>query len=270
MKLFAALTADELRTLAKLTSAHPVFRVYVSDALATTRRGATNRTALVGQGGTGAALGIVFERTEVRTIIGRLSETEEWAVADLPHAGELHLDRSSAGRIRERLGDRVISAHELKYYALDHRPERAADLRCVRLGGEHLKTITDLFASHYPDTIFSPWMLERLFLGIVEHGEFEACGGVIAAGEGIANVGNFLTAPKARGRGLCRAIAATLAHRLFDQGMSQVTLGTTEDNTAACRAYEAVGFRCFDRRLQLDLSETIGPPQFGLGRSLRA
>jgi RimJ/RimL family protein N-acetyltransferase len=44
-----------------------------------------------------------------------------------------------------------------------------------------------------------------------------------------------------------------LAHHLFDQGMSQVTLGTTADNPAACRAYKAAGFRCFDRRLQLDL-----------------
>jgi RimJ/RimL family protein N-acetyltransferase len=114
--------------------------------------------------------------------------------------------------------------------------------------------LTEFFASHYPQTIFSPWMLERLFLGIVEHGELVACGGVVAAAEGISNVGNFLTALSARGRGLCRAIAATLAHHLFDQGMSRVTLGTTEDNTAACRAYEATGFRCFDRRMQLDLA----------------
>jgi hypothetical protein len=44
--------------------------------------------------------------------------------------------------------------------------------------------------------------------------------------------------------------------RLF-QGMSQVTLGTTEDNTAACRAYEATGFRCFDRRMQLDMARRL-------------
>jgi ribosomal protein S18 acetylase RimI-like enzyme len=114
--------------------------------------------------------------------------------------------------------------------------------------------ITAFFASHYPQTIFSPWMLERLFLGIVEHGALVACGGLVAAPESISNVGNFLTAPSARGRGLGRAVAATLTHHLFDQGMSKVTLGTTEDNTAACRAYEATGFRSFDRRMQLDLT----------------
>jgi RimJ/RimL family protein N-acetyltransferase len=254
LKPFAALTTDELGILARLTSTHPIFRVYLSDAATATHDGATNRTAMVGLDRTGAALGILFERMEVRTIIGRLSTAEELAVADLPHGGELHLDRSSAGRLRDRLDRRVVAARELKYYSLDRRPAGAPDPRCFRLGSEHLKMITDFFGSHYPQTIFSPWMLERHFMGIIEHGEFVACGGVVAAGDGIANVGNFLTAPNERGRGLCRAIAASLAHRLFDEGMSQVTLGTTEDNIAACRAYEAIGFRCFDRRLQLDVS----------------
>jgi RimJ/RimL family protein N-acetyltransferase len=254
MKPFASLTTDELEMLANLTCTHPVFRVYVSDARAATHDGATSRTAMLGVDGTGAALGIVFERMEVRTIVGRLSATEEWAIADLPHGGELHVDRAAAGRIRDRLGRRVVAAHELQYYALAQRPARAPDPRCTRLGCEDLKMITAFFASHYPQTIFSPWMLERLFLGIVEHGALVACGGVVAAAEGISNVGNFLTAPSARGRGLCRAVAATLTHHLFDQGMSKVTLGTTEDNTAACRAYEATGFRCFDRRMQLDLT----------------
>ena len=254
MKPFASLTTDELEMLANLTCTHPVFRVYVSDARAATRDGARNRTAMLGLDGTGAALGIVFERREVRTIVGRLSATEEWAIADLPHGGELHVDYPAARRIRDRLGRRVVDAHELQYYALAQRPACAPDPRCSRLGSKDLKMLTEFFASHYPHTIFSPWMLERLFLCIVEHGELVACGGVVAAAEGISNVGNFLTAPSARGRGLCRAIAATLAHHLFDQGMSQVTLGTTEDNTAACRAYEATGFRCFDRRMQLDLA----------------
>jgi RimJ/RimL family protein N-acetyltransferase len=253
LKPFAALTADELETLANLTRTHPVFRVYLSDARAAARNGATNRTGMVGLNGTGAAFGIVFERIEVRTIIGQFSPTEEWVVADLPGAGELHVDCLCADRIRDRLGRRVIAAHELQYYALAQRPAHAPDPRCTRLGKEHLQTITDFFGLHYPQTIFSPWMLERHFLGIIEHGELVACGGVVAAAEGLSNLGNFLTAPSARGRGLCRAIAATLAHHLFDQGMSQVTLGTTADNPAACRAYKAAGFRCFDRRLQLDL-----------------
>jgi len=254
LKAFDALTADELQTLVSLTSTHPVFRVYVSDARTATYGGATNRTAMLGRDGAGGALGIVFERMEVRTIVGRLSPTEEWAVADLAGGGELHVDRPAAGRIRDRLGRRVIAAHELQYYALAQRPEHAPDARCARLGNEHLKMINQFFASHYPQTIFSPWMLDRVFMGIVEHGELVACGGVVAAAERIANIGNFLTAPSARGRGLCRAVATTLAHHLFDQDISRITLGTTEANRAACRAYEAAGFRCFDRRLQLDLA----------------
>jgi ribosomal protein S18 acetylase RimI-like enzyme len=253
LKPFAALTAAELETLVGLTRAHPIFRVYVFDARAATLGGATNRTAMLGRDRAGAVLGIAFERMEVRTIVGSLSRVEEDIAANLPHGGELHVDRLAAERIRDRLGDRVFAAHELKYYALARRPADAPDPRCAPLGKERLKMLKEFFAAHYPQTIFSPWMLERLFLGVVEHGELVACGGVVAAAEGIANVGNFLTAPTARRRGLCRAIAGTLVHRLIDQGMSQVTLGTTDDNKAAWMAYEAAGFRCFDRQAQLDL-----------------
>ena len=254
MKPFTALTVDELEMLATITRTHPVFRVYVCDARDATRAGAGNRSAMIGRDGAGAALGIVFDTMEIRTIIGRLSPAEEQAVADLPHPGELHIDDTAASRIKEWLGSRVIAAHVLQYYVLVRRPTLAPDPRCIRLGGEHLQTLTDFFASHYPQTIFSRWMLERPFFGIFEHEELVACGGVVAAAEGISNVGNFLTGPRARGRGLCRAVATTLAHHLFDTGISQVTLGTTADNAAACKAYEATGFRCFERRQQLDLS----------------
>ncbi|NOU34740.1 MAG: GNAT family N-acetyltransferase [Polyangiaceae bacterium] len=261
MKPFATLTAAELATLAELTRAHPVFRVYLADARAATASGATNRSARLGADGAGAALGIAFDGMEVRTLIGRLSPAEEATIADLPRPGELHVDGAVASRIArggnaigERIRRRVTATRELKYYALAQRGRCAPDARCVPLGSAHLPMVTAFFAAHYPDTIFSPWMLDRPFFGIVEQGQLVACGGVVAAAEGISNVGNFLTAPSARGRGLCRAVAASLAHRLFDQGTSEITLGTTEDNPAACRAYEAIGFRCFDRRVQLDLS----------------
>jgi ribosomal protein S18 acetylase RimI-like enzyme len=55
----------------------------------------------------------------------------------------------------------------------------------------------------------------------------------------------------ARGHGLAKAVAATLAHRLADEGVG--ILGATDENPAACRAYEAIGFHCFDRRVQLNL-----------------
>ncbi|HEY0330434.1 MAG TPA: GNAT family N-acetyltransferase [Rhodopseudomonas sp.] len=254
MKPFAALSGAELQMLAELTQAHPVFSVYLSDARTATRGGASNRSALLGRDGAGAALGIAFDQLEVRTIVGRLSPGEEFAIADLPQGGELHVDRDAAARIRGRLAGRVIGVHPLQYYAIGERPAHAADPRCTPMARDDLERVGRFFASHYPETIFSPWMLDRLFLGIVENGELVACGGVVAAAEGICNIGNFLTAPRHRGRGLCRAIASSLVHRLFDQGISQVTLGTTQDNPAACRAYEASGFACFDRRLQLDVS----------------
>jgi hypothetical protein len=50
----------------------------------------------------------------VRTIVGHLSPIEEWAIAELPHGGELHVDSHAAGRIWDRLARRVTAVHQLK------------------------------------------------------------------------------------------------------------------------------------------------------------
>jgi len=53
------------------------------------------------------------------------------------------------------------------------------------------------------------------------------------------------------GVGLPERSLASLTHSLVDVGISISTLGITDGNLAACRAYEAAGFRYFDRRVQL-------------------
>ena len=254
MKPFSAITTEDLVILTRLARAHPVFRVYLADARAATDGGATDRTVMLSRSGHGAVLGIAFDRFEVRTVMGALEPDEEHAAAELPRPGSLHVDHATADRIRMRIAGRLTAEHELEYYLLDHPPAGPPDPRCVRLADEHFGPILALFEANYPETIFSRWMLQRLFLGVFENDRLMACGGVIGEGDGVANIGNFLTAPHSRGRGLCRAIAATLAHRLLHQGVTQVTLGTTADNPAARQAYMATGFRCFDRRVQIELT----------------
>ena len=254
MRPLGALAAADLALLSTLIGDHPVFKVYLAAGLKAERRGAGDRFALIGRERKGAALCVRFDGLDVRTAVGRLAADEEIALADTAQAAELHLEADAARRVASAVADRVGGREGLRYYRLDGRPDQAADGRCRLLGRADLAVVGSLFRAHYPAAIFSASMLDQPFLGLFNDGELLACGGVVAAAEQIANVGNFLTRPDARGRGLARAVAATLAHHLADQGMRVLTLGTTDENPAACRAYEAIGFRCFDRRVQLNLA----------------
>ncbi|MEO8811314.1 MAG: GNAT family N-acetyltransferase, partial [Caulobacteraceae bacterium] len=198
------------------------------------------------------------------TAIGRMDPDEEVALADVAGAAELHVECSTADRISAVLGARLRDRQGMRYYRLDGRPRMEPDRRCRTLGPADLDSVSKMFRAHYPESVFSRWMLEQPFIGLFEDDALLACGGVIAAAGGIANLGNFLVVPAARNRGLARAVAATLTHQLADHGTELSTLGTTDKNPAACRAYEAIGFRCYDRRVQLDLVA------HGAGRPLAA
>lgn len=187
-------------------------------------------------------------------MIGRLDVDEELSLADVAHEVELHVETGTADRVSMAVGSRVKLREGLRYYRLDGRPSLGVDPRCRRLSSANLNEVSELFESYYPDAVFSTWMLDLPFIGLFEEDALIACGGVIGLAAGIVNIGNFLTIPHARGRGLARAVAASLTHSLVDVGISISTLGITDGNLAACRAYEAAGFRYFDRRVQLNLT----------------
>ena len=253
MTPLAALSPADLALVAALIGDHPVFRVYLAAGLAAERRGARDRFALVGRERHGAALGVAFEAADVVTGIGRLAAEEETSLV-ASRRTELHLDAAAAERVASVFSDRVLHCKAMRYYRLDGRPDLPPDPRCRRLGRGDLDAARALFDTNYVETIFSDWMLDQPFFGLFESDELLACGGAVALADGIANIGNFLTRPDARGRGFAKAVAATLVHGLADAGANTVTLGTTDDNEPACRAYEAIGFRCFDRRAQLGLA----------------
>jgi ribosomal protein S18 acetylase RimI-like enzyme len=251
-RLLDALLEPELAALRALIGLHPTYRLYIEAGLAAARQGA-DRTVLFGRAGTGAVLGAGFDRIAIRTVIGTLAEDELLAAADIARAAELHLDDRQADFLIPVLGRRLMARRELRYYRLDGRPARPPDPRCRRLGPDDWALVDNFFGAYHRNTIFSRSMLDLPFLGLFEADELIACAGTVALAAGIANIGNFLTRPDRRGEGLAQAVAASLAATLVEEGAVTVTLGTNSDNPAACRAYEAVGFECFEARAQLDL-----------------
>jgi ribosomal protein S18 acetylase RimI-like enzyme len=150
---------------------------------------------------------------------------------------------------------RIGAVRRLRYYLQIGPTGARRDPRCRSLGPGDLGVLQEFYRRYYAGTIFSAWMLDQPFFGIVEDGEIVAAGGVVAWHRELraANLGNFLTRPDRRGKGLARAITATVLAELEELGFEEFTLGTYEENAAACRAYEAVGFRVLEQRLELDI-----------------
>lgn len=246
------LTPEQSAGIGRLLAEHPVLRLYFAAALAA---GGRDRAAFLTSAGTGACLSIDFDSQTIRTTYGDLNDAALNRLAALPRRGELHLTADHAARVRAGLTGRIGRERGLRYYHRDGLNIAPADPRCRRLTMADAELVAAFFAAHYPQTIFSGWMLEGPFLGLVEGSELLACGGLVVAADGIGNIGNFLTHPAHRGRGLAGVVVANLLSVLAAEGIGAATLGTNDDNPAACRLYERLGFACLERRVQFDLTE---------------
>jgi len=98
-------------------------------------------------------------------------------------------------------------------------------------------------------------MLAQHFYGLFEHNELRSCGGVVVSNLklGSANLGNFLSSPNHRRRGLAGAVASTLIHDLEAEALYTFVLATTEENVPARRTYERLGFHVVETRPQVDV-----------------
>ena len=73
-------------------------------------------------------------------------------------------------------------------------------------------------------------------------GALTACIADTTSATGVGHLSSIAVSPRARGRGLGRAVTAALTRRLFAEGRDLVTLGMYADNTAGRALYDALGF----------------------------
>jgi ribosomal protein S18 acetylase RimI-like enzyme len=93
---------------------------------------------------------------------------------------------------------------------------------------------------------FSPQEIERgIFCGIRQRDKIVAVAGthVVSASGRIAALGNIMTHPDWRGRGLASMVTSAVVARLIDRGVSTIGLSVSRENHAAIRVYEKLGFK---------------------------
>jgi GNAT superfamily N-acetyltransferase len=84
----------------------------------------------------------------------------------------------------------------------------------------------------------------RSWWGVVApDGRLLACAADTSAATGVGHLSSLAVDPTARGRGLGRAVTATLTRALLASGCDVVTLGLYADNVAGRALYDALGFR---------------------------
>ncbi len=142
---------------------------------------------------------------------------------------------------------RFLSEEPLLVMGLAREPEVSAppgiDLRLIS-PTEPLEALLELYED-YPDNFFELSHLENgLYAGAFLGGAPAAVAGTHAytPEEGIAVLGNIVTAAEYRGRGLCRYVTAFLVRELRRRGCAEIALHVAQENHPAIACYRNAGF----------------------------
>ena len=181
--------------------------------------------------GTPAAIGALLDAAPVRRARGTRS------VVQVPAAA------------RPVVAERATIEHDhpLVRMTLHRRDHVAAprDLsRVVPLTPQDAQALRRLLV-HSPDAFFTPeQLMHGRAYGVWHQGELVAAAGthVLNPHEGVAVVGNVVTHPAWRNRGLATRCTARLVAALLEQ-VEQVALNVGRTNAAARRVYARLGFR---------------------------
>lgn len=152
--------------------------------------------------------------------------------------------RGLARRLGPRYHARRVSPY-LKLALPRSAPAIPPDTDARPLGAEDLPALSRLYATDpTAGEFFHPGLLDTgCYLGIEVAGELVAAAGVhvLDRVNGVAAIGNVVTAPTHRGRGLGRRVTGSLCHELRTQ-VATIGLNVGPDNHAARRVYSRLGF----------------------------
>lgn len=175
----------------------------------------------------------------------------------LPERFECHVDgRSLPTLLRDHVAVRGPFSHVKMQLGAPGSVDALARDDVVVLTPDDLADVQALYASAYPSSWFHERRLETgRYVGLREDGRLVCVAGVHvhAPAHGVAALGDVATLPSARGRGRATATCASLCRLLRDDGCATIALNVREDNAAAIRAYERIGFTIVARYVEVTL-----------------
>ena len=157
----------------------------------------------------------------------------------------------------------ALPAIETRYRTAEVRPQWRMTLEpehfrpvppgdASRLGPRDVEAIRALYADGEPrgeaPDFFDPSMVgQGIFRGVQERGELVAVAGthVVSHAESVCAIGNVYVRHDRRGRGLGASVTSAVAADALSQGLRTVALNVSQQNRAALRVYERLGFRLY-------------------------
>jgi ribosomal protein S18 acetylase RimI-like enzyme len=122
--------------------------------------------------------------------------------------------------------------------------------RVVRLGRTDFEAVQRLYADGEASGESPAWFLPEMlgqgvYYGIRENAALVAVAGthVVATGEGVGCLGNIYTRRDRRGRGLSTQVTSAVTAHLATMPLRTIALNVRENNPAAIRVYERLGFQ---------------------------
>jgi GNAT superfamily N-acetyltransferase len=201
-------------------------------------------------------------------VLDRLSIPIVYSITAAPVAASLELVQHIRGELPDRffanLSRELVSLfdadHTIESEGIFHkmvlsrfRAPAAIDARIDRLRPDDMDELRSFYADHAyavgetDQRFLETYMLEMgPYFGIREADSLVCAGGVHLVSDRyqVAALGNIATRPDRRMRGLGQAVSAAICRELLDR-VESIGLNVLEDNTAAIRCYESLGFeRC--------------------------
>lgn len=115
-----------------------------------------------------------------------------------------------------------------------------------RLRGSDTHEINALYALDDRPSHYTPLQIERsIYYGAYEDGDLVSIAGthLVSPLNGIGMVGNVLTHPRYRGRGLAKRVTSAVTADLLDRGCTLAVLTAAAENMPAIRAYDSLGYQ---------------------------
>lgn len=193
---------------------------------------------------------MIFFGSEIPSVLAfGIGEEFEQLLAEtldvLPERFFCHFQESSRAIFRTRFAEQPFGTHrKMQLVKLKPAPPNEMGAKIQHLDTSHAQELTGFYSRAYPDGYFIPRLLEMgKFVGAFVDGKLVSVAGVHVASDQykVAALGNIATDPEFRGRKLARLLTHELARQFKSEG-KLICLNVKDNNAAAIRCYEQVGF----------------------------